>query len=73
MKKWSLIVLLVGIFIIIADTTMAQCSICTKTAQQMGERPAKALNFGILYLAMAPISIFGYLGYKWYKNNMHSS
>jgi hypothetical protein len=47
----------------------AQCSICTKTAQQLGERPAKALNGGILYLAAMPFLIFSYIGYRWWKNN----
>ncbi len=47
----------------------AQCSICTKTAQQLGERPAKALNGGILYLAAMPIAIFSFIGYRWWKNN----
>lgn len=47
----------------------AQCSICTKTAQQLGEGPAKGLNAGILYLAFAPLAIGGYLGYRWWKSN----
>ena len=47
----------------------AQCSICTKSAQQMGERPAKALNGGILYLAAMPFIIFSYIGYRWWKSN----
>jgi TRAP-type C4-dicarboxylate transport system permease small subunit len=47
----------------------AQCSICTRTAQQMGERPAKALNSGIIYLAITPLAIFGLLGYRWWKSN----
>jgi len=47
----------------------SQCSICTKTAQQMGERPAKALNGGILYLAAMPFLIFSYIGYRWWKSN----
>lgn len=46
----------------------AQCSICTRTAQQMGEKPAKALNTGILYLAAAPIAIGGFIGYRWWKS-----
>ena len=29
----------------------SQCSICTRTVQQMGERPGKAFNAGIIYLA----------------------
>lgn len=46
----------------------AQCSICTRTAQQLGERPAKALNKGILYLAFTPLAIFGVIGYRWWKS-----
>ncbi len=46
----------------------AQCSICTKTASQLGEGPASALNSAILYLAAAPFAIMGYLGWKWWKN-----
>ena len=48
---------------------MAQCSICTKTAQQLGEGPAKGMNSGILYLAFAPMAIIGFLTYRWVKNN----
>jgi hypothetical protein len=47
----------------------AQCSICTKTAQQLGEKPAKALNSGIIYLAAMPLAILGFIGYKWWKYN----
>ncbi|MEJ7911595.1 MAG: hypothetical protein WKF70_00470 [Chitinophagaceae bacterium] len=47
----------------------AQCSICTKTAQQMGEKPAKGLNLGILYLGLAPFAIVGVIGYRWWKRN----
>jgi len=48
----------------------AQCSICTKTAQQLGEKPAKGLNSGILYLAFAPFAIGGYIYYRWRKNRI---
>lgn len=68
MKKWLLIVF----FIFATCVTVqlhAQCSICTKTAQQMGERPAKALNGGILYLAAMPFVIFSFIGYRWWKSN----
>jgi len=46
----------------------AQCSICTKTASQLGEGPASALNSAILYLAAAPFAIMGYIGWRWWKN-----
>lgn len=47
----------------------AQCSICTKTAQQLGEKPARGLNAGIIYLALTPILIIGIIGYRWKKRN----
>ena len=46
---------------------MAQCSICTKTAEQMGEGPAKALNGAIVYLMVMPFAIVGFIGYRWWK------
>ncbi|MFM1794957.1 MAG: hypothetical protein RL642_1342 [Bacteroidota bacterium] len=45
----------------------AQCSICTKTAQQLGHKPAKGLNSGIIYLMIAPLAIIGFVGYRWIK------
>ena len=48
----------------------AQCSICTKTTQQLGEKPARGMNTGILYLAFAPLLIVGYIGYRWKKTNL---
>ena len=47
----------------------AQCSICTRTAQQLGEKPAQGLNAGILYLSAAPLAIVGVVAYKWMKRN----
>jgi hypothetical protein len=49
--------------------SIAQCSICTRTTQQLGEKPAQGLNGGILYLAFAPFAIAGYVGYRWWRNN----
>jgi len=46
---------------------MAQCALCTKTAQQLGDGPAAGLNKGILYLMVIPISILSIIGVKWYK------
>jgi len=71
MKKWGLILLFTihCLLLLGIHGATAQCSICTKTTQQMGEKPAAALNAGILYLAFAPLAIFGYIGYRWWKNN----
>lgn len=47
----------------------AQCSMCTKTAQQLGEKPAEGLNSGILYLMFAPFAIVGFIAFRWWKKN----
>lgn len=58
------------IVLMITDLVMyAQCSICSKTASQMGEEAGRGLNGGILYLAAAPFLIISYIGYRWWKNN----
>ena len=64
-----ILILFLGLFFILPASSQAQCSICTKTAQQLGERPAKALNAGIIYLGLTPFLIIGYIGYRWWKNN----
>jgi len=69
MKKWGLVLLFAICFSLLTIDSPGQCSICTKTAQQMGEKPAKGMNSGILYLAFAPFAIVGYIGYRWWKNN----
>ena len=63
----TIFLLVVAIFLSVMAT--AQCSICTKTASQLGEEAGKGLNGGILYLAAAPMLIVGYIGYRWWKNN----
>ncbi|MBL7702243.1 MAG: hypothetical protein JNM14_08330 [Ferruginibacter sp.] len=47
----------------------AQCSVCTKTASQMGEKPAQGMNSGIIYLMITPFAIVGFIGYRWWKGN----
>ncbi|MBS1509646.1 MAG: hypothetical protein JST86_02300 [Bacteroidetes bacterium] len=51
------------------NNAQAQCSVCTKTVAQMGEKPAEGLNTGILYLMFAPFAIVGVVGYRWWKSN----
>ncbi|WP_153797657.1 hypothetical protein [Foetidibacter luteolus] len=53
----------------ISSGIKAQCSICTKTASQLGEKPAKGLNAGILYLMFTPLAIAGFIGYRWWRTN----
>ncbi len=71
MKKrcLAIFIVLLSIFFLSPASSEAQCSICTRTAQQLGEKPARGLNSGILYLAFAPFAIVGFVAYRWYKNN----
>jgi len=65
MKK---ILPLLGTVLLFSMNTMAQCSLCTKTAQQLGEGPAKGLNNGILYLALTPLLIIGILAFRYWRS-----
>jgi hypothetical protein len=68
--KYFLNILLLTILLFSLNTTVqAQCSVCTKTALQLGEGPAKGMNSAILYLMMAPFAIVGFIGYRWWKGN----
>jgi hypothetical protein len=69
MKKIPIIMLLVFSAVVLSTQATAQCSVCTKTASQMGEKPAKGLNQGILYLMFAPFAIVGIVGYQWWRGN----
>ena len=73
MKKWVLVLFFVACYLLMPADVIAQCSICTKTAQQLGEKPAKGMNSGILYLAFTPFIIVGYIGYRWWKSNHNQS
>jgi hypothetical protein len=64
-----ILVLLVSAAFFLPGTLDAQCSLCTKTAQQLGEKPAQGLNSGILYLMIMPFAIVGFIGFRWWKNN----
>lgn len=68
MKKAALF-LLTGVLMMMSGSVMAQCSLCTKTAQQLGEGPAKGLNNGILMLALTPLAIIGFLAFRWWRSN----
>lgn len=68
MKKTFLWLLLPLSVILGTVNSFAQCSICTKTAQQLGDGPATGLNSGIIYLGLLPMLIVGYIGFRWWKN-----
>jgi hypothetical protein len=69
LKKWLVIVSFSLLSSAFFSKTTAQCSVCTKTTQQLGEKPAKGLNSAIIYLAFTPFAIAMYVGYRWWKNN----
>ena len=69
MKKVFFILIMVMASVFCSITVHAQCSICAKTTEQMGEKPAKGFNSGIIYLMLVPFGIMGYLGYRWYMGN----
>lgn len=65
---WSVRLLLLTALILSGfSQLMAQCALCTKTVQQLGDGPASGLNKGILYLMCIPLGILSVIGYKWYK------
>lgn len=66
MKKTAQVLAIILCF---SAQAMAQCSLCTKTAQQLGEGPAKGLNNGILMLAATPLVIIGILGFRYWRNS----
>lgn len=69
MKFFLKILLLVFCISFFSAATNAQCSVCTKTVSQLGEKPAKGMNSGILYLMAAPFAIVGFIGYRWWRSN----
>ena len=69
MKKFFLLIFSLFMFL---DSLLAQCSICTKTAEQLGEGPAKALNGAIVYLMVMPFLIVAVIAYRWWKGEKQS-
>lgn len=65
-------VVIIFIGLLSAINVLAQCSICTKTAQQLGDGPAHGMNSGIIYLAFIPLLVIGVVGYRWWKNDKAS-
>ena len=68
MKKFVLLYFTLSLLLAQSTALKAQCSICTKTASQLGEKQGKGLNGGIIYLMLMPFAIGGYIGYRWWKN-----
>jgi hypothetical protein len=69
MKYLFRIVIFIILVMAFSVPVYSQCAVCTKTALQLGEKPAQGLNSAILYLMMMPFAIMGVIGYRWWKNN----
>jgi hypothetical protein len=69
MKKIIFILLLTIFLLFQGSIGFGQCSLCAKTAQQLGDKPARGFNSGIIYLMLTPFAIMGYVGYRWFKTN----
>lgn len=66
-------VVYVGLWLMfLSGALQAQCSICTKTAQQLGKESAEGLNSGILYLMLLPFAIGGFIAFRWWQNEKAS-
>lgn len=70
MLKKALLTVCILVFVLQAQ---AQCSICTKTAAQLGEKSAEGLNFGILYLMLTPLALMGLIGFRWWRKERQVS
>ncbi|MBK8609662.1 MAG: hypothetical protein IPL84_06885 [Chitinophagaceae bacterium] len=69
MKRILHILFFLIFILLFSETLQAQCAVCTKTALQLGEKPAQGLNSAILYLMAAPFAIIGFIGFRWWKGN----
>lgn len=72
MKK-ILFILLLTVSFSVVNRADAQCSICAKTVAQMGDKPAKGFNSGIIYLMVIPYVAIGAVAYKWWQNEKRKS
>jgi heme/copper-type cytochrome/quinol oxidase subunit 2 len=69
MKYFFSILVVILLVSVLAVTANAQCSVCTKTSMQLGEKPAQGMNTAILYLMLMPFAIVGFIGYRWWRGN----
>ena len=69
MKRIFFLLLLILFVTAVGTEVAAQCSICTRTAAQLGEKPARGINAGILYLAATPMLVVGVIAFRWWRRN----
>ncbi|RYD51520.1 MAG: hypothetical protein EOP52_11050 [Sphingobacteriales bacterium] len=62
--------ILILTLVLLAAPGFAQgCSVCTKTASDLGEGSARGLNGGIIYLASVPLIALASIGLIWWRRN----
>lgn len=74
MKK-QLLALFLLITLAGSHPAFSQCSMCRKIAEsnlESGEKKAKGLNTGILYLMSVPYLMAGVAGFVWWKYRKQS-
>ncbi|MBN8822866.1 MULTISPECIES: hypothetical protein [unclassified Spirosoma] len=73
MKSWKVWFTLAMLFVVASPDLMAQCAMCRGTVESTVSNGrsvvASNLNFGILYLLLAPYLIVASIGYLWYRNS----
>ncbi|HVZ96865.1 MAG TPA: hypothetical protein VG847_08320 [Chitinophagaceae bacterium] len=69
MKKFVIILLICISLSAVMNVASAQCAICAKTVAQMGDKPGRGFNSGIIYLMTVPYLAIGIIGYRWWKHN----
>jgi hypothetical protein len=68
--KILLCTLCLGMLILSVQPVLAQCAMCSATAEagvKNGNTEANGLNDGIIYLLAAPYIAIAAVGYIWYK------
>ena len=72
MRSWKVWLILL-VLVVVTPDLMAQCAMCRGTVESTVSNGrstiASDLNFGILYLLMAPYLIVASIGYLWYRNS----
>jgi hypothetical protein len=68
MKNSAVAITILVLLLLSFSNSIAQCAMCTKTASQLGEKPALGLNNGIIYLMLTPLIIMGVIAFRWWKS-----
>lgn len=73
MKRYLPALICIMALLATAPRATAQgCAVCTKTASTLGDKGARGLNGGILYLAAIPLTLLGTIGLIWWRHNKNN-